>query len=112
MQKLMKAIVTFFVLLSVTACQPGTRASANDEVELNEVEVEIVSVKPEKDGSTVTVRDNAGNMYQAVISIPNLGPDSNFDFDHLEPGNRMIVSGESWFLGAERQLTVREANAI
>lgn len=64
------------------------------------------------DGNTVVVQDESGQLYTAVISIPNLGPNSNFDFDHLQVGNRLIVSGETWSLGDETRLTVRDAKAI
>lgn len=99
-------------LLALVACQQADNEPIDGIVGLHEAEVEILSVNPEMDGNTVVIRDETGKTYTAVLSIPNLGPDSSFDFDHLKPGNRMIVSGETWSLSGEPRLTVRNAEAI
>lgn len=112
MNSFVKIIAAFAILFTASACLSTSETISNEPTELDQLEVEIVSVKPEKDGNTVVVRDDNDKTYQAVISIPNLGPDSDFDFDHLQPGNRMTVSGEVWYLDDEPRLTVREAEAI
>lgn len=112
MRPLMKMLCVALALTTVTACQTSTSTPIDGIVGLHEAEVEIISVKPEMDGNTVVVRDESGKLYTAVISIPNLGPNSNFDFDHLQVGNRMIVSGDLWSMGGEARLTVRDAKAI
>lgn len=112
----MKIIISLLVLslslLTLSACQTTTSAPIDGIVGLHEAEVEIISVTAETDGNTVVLRDESGKRYTAVISIPNLGPNSTFDFDHLQVGHRMIVSGELWSLGEEVRLTIRDARAI
>lgn len=112
MKNLIKPLFVSLVLATVAACQTTTSAPIDGIVGLHEVEVEIISVTPEMDGNTIVVRDESGKRYTAVISIPNLGPNSTFDFDHLQAGNRMIVSGDIWSLGNETRLTVRDAKAV
>lgn len=112
MRNLLKPLFVTGALMTAAACQTTTSAPVDGIVGLKEAEIEIISVTPETDGNTVVVRDESGKLYTAVISIPNLGQNSNFNFDHLQAGNRMIVSGEVWSLGEETRLTVRDAKAI
>ncbi len=112
----MKFIAALFIAFSSTlalvGCQTTPPQSGDSSAGSFRGEVEIVSVRPEKDGDTVLVRDVDGKTYLAVVSIPNLGPTSEFDIAHLQPGNKMIVAGELWDLGGQAQLTVREAEAL
>lgn len=112
MKNLIKPLFVSLAVAFLAACQTTTSAPIDGIVGLHEVEVEIISVTPEMDGNTVIVRDESGKLYTAVFSISNLGPNSTFDFDHLQAGNRMIVTGEIWSLGEETRLTVRDAKAI
>ncbi|WP_461403821.1 hypothetical protein [Falsiruegeria mediterranea] len=112
MKSLVKLLLVSLGLLFAAACQATSPNPIDGIVDLQEIEVEILAVKPEKDGNTLVVRDDSGNTYNAVISIPNLGPESDFDFDHLKVGNRMIVTGETWSLAGDPQLTIRDAKAV
>lgn len=112
MSKIIKPLFVSLALATLAACQTSTSAPTDGIVGLYEVAVEIVSVTPEMDGNTVVVRDESGKLYTAVLSIPNLGANSTFDFNHLQVGNRMIVTGEIWSLGEETRLTVRDAKAV
>ena len=100
------AMVVLMTMLGLA----GGRATAADET-VTALPVEIIHVKPESDGYTLKIRDDNGAVYQAVISLPNLGPNSGFDFDHLKVGNRMIISGTAFNLGNLRSITIREARA-
>ncbi len=112
MKSLAKILLVSFGLLAVAACQMTTQEPTDTTSTLQNIEVEIVSVRGETDGNTLQVRDTNGITYQAVISPANLGPNTGFDFDHLQPGNRMIISGEAWSLGGVPQITIRNAEAI
>lgn len=112
MKSLVKLLMISLGLLTIAACQTSTSEPIDQIVGLHEVEVEITSVQSEMDGNSVAVRDEHGVIYTAVISIPNLGPNSDFDFDHLRVGNRMIVSGEVWASEGGKRLTIREATAV
>lgn len=107
-----KLVAVSFAFVTVAACQTTPSAPRGTIVELKEAQVEIISVLPETDGHRVVVRDQNAQLYTAVISPPNLGPNSNFDFDHVQVGHRMIVSGEIWSLGNETRLTIADAQAI
>ena len=108
-RELLGALATSLVLLG---CQGGTTDPAVTLPEMNPLLVKIISVRPEMDGNTLVLHDENGAEYQAVISIPNLGPESDFDFGHLRPGNQMIVSGEHFEIRGRKHLTIFEAKAI
>lgn len=74
--------------------------------------VTVLQAKPEKDGYSLTVEDMAGKTYQAVISIPNLGPNSKFDFDHIQVGNQLRLKGEVWDLAGVPQITASRAEFV
>jgi hypothetical protein len=112
MKSLAKFLLVSFGLLAVAACQTTTQNPTDKVVGLHEAVVEIIAVKSEIDGNSVVVRDEGGTTYEAIFSIPNLGPDSDFDFDELRVGNHVVVTGETWTLAGKNQLTVREAKAI
>lgn len=58
---------------------------------------EVAAVKDEMDGSTVTLTNKeTGKSLGVVLNTPNLGPDSQFDFSHIERGNTLKVYGEMY----------------
>ena len=75
-----------FETLGLGASVTADPAAAADRA-VKALRVEILKVKPESDGYTLDVRDDAGTVYRAVISPANLGPDSGFDFDHIKVGH-------------------------
>lgn len=74
--------------------------------------VTILKAQPEKDGYTLTVKDMTGKTYQSVVSIANLGPDSSFDFDHIQVGNQLKLKGKFWDMAGVPQITATYAEYI
>lgn len=86
------------------------QCAIRDKVFVDEtILVTILAIKPEKDGHSLKVQDMAGEAYDAVISIPNLGPNSTFDFDDLQVGNNLRLKGEVWDLAGVPQITASYA---
>lgn len=119
---LIVSIVTLLIV-SLTACnnwggssdvQPVSSVieTSQRETVIEKMEVEILSVKNEKDGNVLELKNNDGEVFVSVISIPNLGPDSDFDFTELKIGNRLLVSGELWEMDGVKRLTVRDVETI
>ncbi len=110
----MSVIGRMFTLVVVAlglGASMATDSAASGDRTVKALRVEILKVKPESDGYTLDIRDDAGTVYRAVISPANLGPDSGFDFDHIKVGHRMTVSGSQFMLGKARHLTIRAAQA-
>lgn len=105
-----RMLTLIVVGLGLGASMAAGPAAAGDRA-VKALRVEILKVKPESDGYTLDIRDDAGNVYRAVISPANIGPDSGFDFDHIKVGHRMIISGSAFMLGTERRITIRAAQA-
>lgn len=96
-------ILTVFALL-LGACVNQPLSSGSDvpqgtiPTEKTDMFVgEVAAVKDEMDGSTVTLTNKeTGKSLGVVLSIPNLGLDSQFDFSHIERGNMLKVYGEMY----------------
>lgn len=72
----------------------------------------IASIEAGKDGSTVELRAADGSKLNVVLSIPNLGPDSDFDFGAIKVGAKIEVQGEIFMLGKERQMAAKKARVL
>ncbi len=71
---------------------------------------EVVNVKTEKDGFTVTLKlQGSQNVLNAVISPANLGQQSDFDFADIVLGKWLKVTGEPFKLGDQMQMAARSA---
>lgn len=64
----------------------------------------ISDVKQEKDGQTITLTNNKGITYTAVISIPNLG-ENHAQYRKFAPGETVSFKGD---LFESQRLIVRE----
>lgn len=61
---------------------------------------QVTETKDGIDGSTITLYNKKTNtQLSSVISIPNLGPNSEFDFNHIQKGNILKVYGEMFIFG-------------
>lgn len=117
----MKPLNLIAALFAATALIAGCVSSENnsnpknigDNVAVDEaLLVTILQTKSEKDGYSLTVQDMAGKTYQAIISIPNLGPNSTFDFDHIKVGNQLRLKGEFWDMAGVPRITARQAEFV
>lgn len=72
----------------------------------------ITQIEPGKDGSTVELSAADGQKLYAVLSIPNLGPDSDFDFGAIKLGTVIEVQGEPFKLGDRRQMAAKKARVV
>ena len=108
----MKAAFALLAAVTLAACQPNPQGTASPaETSVENLTAQIIEVTPGTDGSTVLLRDAKGQTYSAVLSIPNLGPDSTFDFDHVKPGNSITISGESFELNGRTHVVARTASS-
>lgn len=82
------------------------------EVSLTTVVGEIMEIRDGTDGSEVVIKDSEGNTYTSIISIPNLGPASEFDFADIQLGNTLKLTGETFSLGEELRLTPSHAELV
>ncbi|NCP67835.1 hypothetical protein GW756_05790 [bacterium] len=114
-------LVALFVLgILLVGCEtasssqitPNETSMENTENQLTTLEVEVLSVRAEKDGYTVALEANAGENYEGVFSIPNMGPDRTFDFADLAPGNSLSVTAEMWEGEDGKHLLVRSAEKL
>lgn len=71
---------------------------------------EVVNIKVEKDGFSVTLQAlHSQDTVIAVISPANLGPNSDFDFADVALGNLLKVTGEQFSLGQQSHMAARSA---
>ncbi|MFV7236887.1 OB-fold nucleic acid binding domain-containing protein [Flavobacterium sp. ZB4R12] len=67
---------------------------------------EVSAIQTGKDGYTATIENKKGRIYFGTISIPNLSNPQLFK--QAEIGDTIVVKGEVWKMGKEKQITVRE----
>lgn len=72
----------------------------------------VTSNQGEKDGSSLVFMGDDGIEYESIISIPNLGPDSTFDFNNIQNGNRLEITGEVWEMAGVPQLTAQSVKLL
>lgn len=72
----------------------------------------ITKVESGKDGYTVELSAADGQNLVAVLSIPNLGPDSQFDFGSVKVGTKIEVQGEPFMLGERRRMAAKRARVV
>ena len=72
----------------------------------------ITEVQVGTDGSTVRLKVDEATTVLATVSIPNLGPDSDFDFSALVVGSTITVTGDSFEMDGETWLTARSAAVV
>ncbi|SLN72482.1 hypothetical protein TRL7639_04324 [Falsiruegeria litorea R37] len=108
----MKFSFAALAAILLIACQPQVQnETAIGDTKVEQLTAEIIEVIPGTDGSTVLLKDGNGKIYSAVLSIPNLGPDSTFDFDHVKPGNSITISGDSFMLDGRPHVVARTASS-
>ena len=72
----------------------------------------ITEVQDGTDGSTVRLEVDQATTVWATVSIPNLGPDSDFDFSALVVGSTITVTGETFGMDGETWLTAQSAAVV
>lgn len=100
-------IVTFICFaLFYNACSTSKKSPEPANAEsITIVFGEVTSIVDERDGSTVAIKTNNGENYDAIVSIPNLG---NNEYKPIQEGKKVALKGEIWELQGEKQITVRE----
>ncbi len=84
---------------------PANNTSADQSVFVGEV----IGVKSETDGYSVTLKAPSSNgLLLVVISPANLGINSSFDFANIALGNLLKVSGEAFRLEQSNHMTARK----
>lgn len=108
----MKVAFSLLAAVALAACQTNPQDTApSAQAEVENLTAQIIEVTPGTDGSTVLLKDAKGQTYSAVLSIPNLGPDSTFDFDDVRPGNSITISGDSFELNGRTHVVARTASS-
>ena len=69
----------------------------------------ITIIEDGKDGSTITLKNEKGEVIKSTISIPNLGPNTDFDFSNIKVGNKLRVSGSTFEIQGVKHLTAKHA---
>lgn len=72
----------------------------------------ISNINSEMDGYSMIFTDSKGIKYETIISIPNLGINSSFNFNELVEGARLEITGEVWDLAGKTRLTAREVKTL
>ena len=72
----------------------------------------ITKVQGGTDGSVVRLEMDEATTVWATVSIPNLGPDSDFDFSALVVGRTITVTGETFEMDGETWLTAQWAAVV
>ncbi len=105
------------IFLSACANQPissetNTTIPPNTTKQTDVFVGKVTSIENGKDGSTVLLsNETTGELLDAVISIPNLGPESKFDFDHIKTGNILKVYGKSFELNNRQRIAGKVAKS-
>jgi RecG-like helicase len=92
-----KKSILSLIILSILSCSSVKTATVSGKVS---------AIQKGKDGYTATIENTKGKIYYGTISIPNLiNPQL---FKQAEIGDTLVVKGEVWKMGKEKQITVRE----
>lgn len=110
----MKKLLILPALLLMLACaQSRNQDTANTPADQSETENKTITVKGEvvqvtlgKDGYTAELKTSTGETYFATISRSNLNNPEQYKT--VVVGDKMKVSGDSWKMDNENQVTVRE----
>ncbi|MFV8341879.1 OB-fold nucleic acid binding domain-containing protein [Flavobacterium sp. XS2P39] len=93
----LKKSILSLMIISFASCSSVKTATVSGKVS---------AIQKGKDGYTATIENSKGQIYYGTISIPNLGNPELFK--QAEIGDAIIVKGEVWKMGKEKQITVRE----
>lgn len=91
--KNMKSIFSLLLVATLFACacnstKPTTTDVKNSNNPTSKMVLTVTDIKNEKDGQTISLKDDKGEKYTTVISIPN------GNFVELEVGNRISLDAE------------------
>lgn len=92
-----KKTILSLMIVSFVSCSSVKTATVSGKVS---------AIQQGKDGYTATIENAKGQIYYGTISIPNLGNPELFKQAAI--GDAIIVKGEVWKMGKEKQITVRE----
>lgn len=110
-----------FAFLLMTACnqtppkQPASDSATiketpakptESEKPVKEITGKVKEVVSGKDGYTAKVVSEDGKVYSATVSHANLKDPSQYKT--VKAGDQVTVKGDSWMMGEEEQITVRE----
>lgn len=79
---------------------------AANEKSVKEITGKVKEVVNGKDGYTAKVVSEDGKVYSATVSHANLKDPSQYKT--VKTGDQVTVKGDSWMMGEEEQITVRE----
>lgn len=102
----MKNCVVIWLLCSLiiallTACT-GTGSEPAKQKTYTSFVGTVTEVISEIDGYTVTLlSENKRDSIKAVLSIPNLGLDNDFNFKLVKIGNHLKIYGDSYYVGED-----------
>ena len=105
------------MVFTISACSPQQDDDATPAIsqpkEVISFTGKITRVDRGKDGSTVELtNETTGEILYATISIPNLGPNTVFDFTDINLGRKLEVIGQPFLLGEDRYITATQAKRI
>lgn len=114
-QEMEKKVAFTFPKVSCTLFDRWQKESMYDDVLENISLVdtfsgEIIFIENGKDGYVVDVKNSEGEIARVVLSIPNLGPHSDFDFSAVKVGSIISVRGESFILNGDVRITAKHVN--
>jgi hypothetical protein len=92
-----KKSILSLIIISFVSCS---------SVKIATVSGKVSAIQKGKDGYTATIENAKGKIYFGTISIPNLSNPQLFK--QAEIGDSIVVKGEVWKMGKEKQITVRE----
>jgi hypothetical protein len=108
MERVILIIVILFLIPALASAQ-----STSQSKEKMSFSGKVTRVECGKDGRTVELTNEAtGKKLYATISIPNLGPNTVFDFNDIKLGHKLEVVGKPFLLGEDRYITATQAKRI
>lgn len=72
----------------------------------------IIKINDWIDWSEIVIETIEGTKYTSILSIPNLWPDSNFDFSDIKIWNTLELKGTTFQLWNENRLTADYAKLV
>jgi hypothetical protein len=115
--KVLKWFLGISLIFTISACSPqqdddATFATSQPK-EVISFTGKVTKINLGKDGSTVELtNETTGEKVYATISIPNLGPNTAFDFSDIKLGRKLEVMGKPFLLGEDHYITATQAKRI
>lgn len=109
MKNSIKSIAVLFAILILNACATPDDEKINQDIEQTITGI-ATAIDFGKDGYTASINADDGMVYQALVSIVNVGGPDNYN--DMNVGDKATLQGKVWMSGEQKNMTVSKIITI